>query len=130
MNNYIGVVIEESLEDKRILKKIKIIKTVVEKVTQRHETPWIKQWTLHTVQIPDKDVKKISKDLSESLDSKHEWYIDFKNKTHHYIIFRNKIFLINRTKKSEYDEATKYGISKGIPYYQVDFSPHIKKWKR
>jgi len=64
------------------------------------------------------------------LDSKHNWYADFKNETTHYIIFRNRVFKIDRTKKEQYDEATRYGISLGIPDYQVDFSPHIKKWER
>ena len=28
------------------------------------------------------------------------------------------------------NEAKKYGISLGIPEYQVDFHPEIKEWKR
>jgi len=51
-------------------------------------------------------------------------------KKFHYIIFRNKIFFIHRDNKKEYDEATKFGISLGIPDYQVDFSPFVKVWKR
>ena len=69
--------------------------------------------------------KKIANELSKSLDSQHNWYADFKNSTHHFIIFKNKVFYINRKIKLEYDEATKYGISIGIPNYQLDFSPEI-----
>lgn len=129
-DNYKGVVIEESLEKKGILKKLKIIKTKVEQVTEEHKTPWIKQWTLHTVEIPETLVGKVAKELSKSLDSKHNWYADFKTDRVHYIIFRNKVFKVDRSKKEEYAKATKYGISLGIPDYQVDFSPHIKKWER
>ncbi len=130
INNYRGVVIEESLEKKDILQKLKIIKTKVEKVTREHKTPWIKQWTLHTVEIPEKQADKVAKELSKSFDSKHNWYADFKTDRVHYIIFCNKVFKVDRSKKEEYAEATKYGISLGIPDYQVDFSPDIKEWKR
>ncbi|MBU1199835.1 MAG: hypothetical protein KKF46_07600 [Nanoarchaeota archaeon] len=128
--NFVGVIIEESLEKKDVLKKVKILKTKIEKVTEKHKTPWIKQWTLHTVELPENQANTIAKDLSKSLDSKHSWYADFKNDSHHYIIFRDKMFFIDRTSKKEYDEAKNYGISLGIPAYQVDFHPDIKGWKR
>lgn len=127
---FVGVIIEESLEKKDVLKKIKIIKTKIEKVTEKHKTPWIKQWTLHTVEIPEDQADAIAKDLGKSLDSKHEWYADFKNDSRHYIIFRNKVFFIDRRSKEQYDKAKKYGISLGIPEYQVDFHPDIKGWER
>jgi len=58
------------------------------------------------------------------------WYADFKNKSFHYIIFCNKIFKVDRSKPGQYNSVTKYGLSLGIPDYQLDFSPHIKEWKR
>ncbi len=125
-DSFIGVIIEESLEDKNILKKIKIIQTKVEKVTEKHQTPWIEQWTLHTVEISKAKVDKIAEEISKCLDSEHDWYADFKTDKIHYIIFRNKVFKIDRTSKKQYDRAKKYGISLGIPEYQVDFKP-IKK---
>jgi len=85
---------------------------------------------LHTVEIPKGGADLIAKELSYSLDSKHNWYADFKNDFFHYIIFRNKVFLIDRRSKEQYDKAKKYGISLGIPEYQVDFHPEIKEWKR
>ena len=127
---FTGVIIEESLEDKTILRKVKIISTKVEKVTEKHKTPWIRQWTLHTVEIPENLARKIAKELSKCLDSEHNWYADFKDEKTHFIIFRNKVFEIDRTSKEQYDEATKYGIFLGIPEYQVDFAPHFKVWKR
>ena len=55
---------------------------------------------------------------------------DFKNDTHHYIIFRDKVFYIDRKSKEQYDEAKRYGISLSIPEYQVDFAPDDKIWDR
>jgi len=128
--DYTGVIIEESLENKDILKDVNVSSTKVEEVTERHRTPWIKQWTLHTVEIPENQADGIAETISKSLDSQHPWYADFKNDSFHYIIFRNKFFKIERSKKEQYDEVIKFGLSLGIPDYQLDFSPHIKEWAR
>jgi len=129
---FYGVIIEESLENKSVLNKAKILSTRIEKVLEKHETPWLSQWTLHNVEIPESEAEEIAEDVSKSLDRSHggSWYADFKNDKTHFIIFRNKIFKIERTSKEQYEEATRYGISLGIPDYQVDFSPFVKKWKR
>lgn len=132
MTNFNGVIIEESLENKDVLKKLKIISTKVEKVVEEHKTPWLSQWTLHTVEILDDKAREIAEEISKSLDHNHgsSWYADFKNDTHHYIIFRDKIFYIDRKSKEQYDETKRYGISLGIPEYQVDFHPEVEEWKR
>lgn len=127
---FIGVIIEESLENKSVLAKVKILKTKISQVIEKHKTPWIKQWTLHTVEIPEEQAANIAEETSKSLDSQHAWYADFKNATHHYIIFRSKVFFIDRRSKEHYDEAKHYGISLGIPAYQVDFHPDVETWKR
>lgn len=128
--DYREIIIEESLENKDILKDIKILSTKIIAVTEKHKTSWIKQWTMHTVEVLDKNAREVAEKISKSLDSKHDWYADFKNKTYHYIIFRNKVFYINRNSRDQYDEAKNYGISLGIPEYQVDFHPDIKEWKQ
>ena len=125
--NFNGVIIEESLKNKDVLQKVKIIKTEVEKVTEEHKTPWIKQWTLHTVEIFENQADKIAEEVSKSLDSEHNWYADFKNDKFHYIIFRNKVFKVDRSKPEQYKKAVKYGLSLGIPDYQLDFVPDIKE---
>jgi len=123
-----GVIIEESLANKDVLGKIKILNTEVEAVTEEHHTPHLKQWTLHTIEVPEEEAPKIAEQISHSLDPEHcgSWYADFKNNTHHYIIFKDMVFKVNRNNKAEYDEVTKYGISLGIPAHQLDFSPDIK----
>ncbi|MBI4094569.1 MAG: hypothetical protein HY435_00025 [Candidatus Liptonbacteria bacterium] len=127
---YRGVIIEESLENKNFLKDVHIVSTQVEQVTERHKTPWVKQWTLHTVLVPEDQAESVAEKINKALDREHSWYADFKNDTTHYIIFRDKVFKIQRDSKAQYDEATKFGLSLGIPDYQLDFSPHIKGWKR
>ncbi|MFA5303368.1 MAG: hypothetical protein WC393_02420 [Candidatus Nanoarchaeia archaeon] len=120
-----GVIIEESLKDKEILKSVTILNTEVEKVTDEHQTSWLKRWTLHTIIVPEEMADKFAKKLSESLDDEHNWYADFKNDSTHYIIFKNKVFKIDR-KRNEYEKVVKYGSSLGIPDYQLDFSSELK----
>jgi len=125
-----GPVIEESLGDAPILKKLKIISTRRETVTSKHRTPWITHWTLHTIEIPAERMKSLADEISKSLDQKHAWYADFKMERQHYIIFRDKVFCVDRMSKQQYDAAKQYGISLGIPEYQVNFHPTVKEWKR
>ncbi|MFA6533993.1 MAG: hypothetical protein WCT37_02355 [Patescibacteria group bacterium] len=125
--NFTGVVIKESLERPALLGKITITKTKVEKITARHQTPWLKKWTLHSIEVPEGEAEIIAKKLSLALDSRHSWYADFKNDKIHYIIFHGRVFKINRRSAKQYAEAKQYGISLGIPAYQVNFRPMIKK---
>lgn len=129
--NFTGFIIAESLFDKSILDEIKITSTEVEPVTDGHKSPWVKQWTMHNVLIDADQAGEVAGRISRALDREHDWYADFKNDKEHFIIYRDKVFHItDRSDKLQYDEATKYGISIGIPEYQVDFSEHVKVWER
>lgn len=125
--NYQGTIIEESLKDKSVLGEVKILSTRVSPVTEKDKTPWLNQWTLHKVEIEENKAEAIADKISAAIDTEHtSWYADYRNDEYHYIIFPAKVFKIERSKKEQYDEATKYGIMLGIPDYQVDFSKYIK----
>ena len=128
--NYQGVIIEESLENKSVLQDIKILETKLEEVTERHKTPWVTQWTLHTVEILEEKADQVAEKLSADLDKEHEWYADYKNDQYHYIIYRGKVFKVDLKNPVLYKDAKQYGISIGIPEYQVDFAPEDKIWDR
>ena len=129
--NFKGVIIEESLEDKSVLDDVKILSTKIEPVTKEHQTPWIKQWTLHDVEIPAGKASEIAEKIRRALDREHDWYADYKTDNEHYIIYRDKVFHVtDRSDKKQYGEATAYGISIGIPAYQVDFAPNVTQWER
>ncbi len=129
--NFTGVIIEESLKDKSVLGDVKILSTEIEPATEEHKTPWIRQWTMHTVEISAEHAAEVAERISRALDPEHNWYADYKTDKEHYVIYLNKVFHItDRSVKDQYDEATAYGISLGIPAYQVDFSPEVKQWER
>lgn len=122
-----GDVIAESLEDKSILCELNIKNTHIEKVEKNHDTPWLTQWTLHKVSIPDEKAKEIAEKISHALESEHPWYADFKNDKRHLIIYKNKVFDIDRTSYEDYKSASDYGKSLGIVDYQVDFTKNQVK---
>jgi hypothetical protein len=119
MQNYKGDIIEESLADKEILKELKIISTRVEKVTDDHQTPWLSQWTLDAIEVKESEADMLAEKLSRALESEHGWYIDYRNDQFHYVIFKDKVFKMDREKKSDYDEMIKYGLSIGTPSHQL-----------
>ncbi len=128
LNDYKGVIIEESLEDKGILKDVRIVETKVSQVTERHKTPWLAQWTLHTVMIPFDKSDWVANEISRVLDRNHggSWYADFRNDKFHFIVFRDKIFKVDTGSPQQYEEVRKYGRNLGIPEYQLDFTPPEK----
>lgn len=132
MNGFQGVIIEESLADKAVLKEVTVTDTKVETVTKEHATPWLKQWTLHTVTLPENQANSITEQISHSLDPEHggSWYADFKNDTTHYVIFRGKVFKVDRSQPKQYQAVKEYGLSLGIPAHQLDFAPDVKQWER
>lgn len=115
-----------------MLNDVTIISTKVEPVTERHQTPWLKQWTLHTVEISEDSADTIAEKISHSLDTRHSgsWYADFKNDRHHFIFFKDKVFKVDRSRREQYEEVVKYGTKLGIPKHQLDFSPDIQEWER
>lgn len=129
---YKGTIIEESLENKEVLKDVDILSTNVEPATDKHQTPWVQKWTLRKVEIAPEKVDKVARKLAQSLDPEHShsWYADFKDAATHFIVFRNKVFKIDRHNKEQYDEARQYGLSLGIPEHQINFHLDAVKGKR
>lgn len=122
---YHGVIIEESLEDTSILKKIPIVSTKIEQVTDEHRTPWLSRWTLHTIELPQRRAEAVATQLSVALEPRHSWYADYKNDTFHFIIFHGKVFRVERKSKAQYDAARQYGLAHGTPEYQLITFPGI-----
>ncbi len=127
MKNFLGTMIEESLVDTSVFKEVKILSTRISNVTDKHKTPWIKKWTLNKVEIEEDKVQDIAEEISRLIDQEHKnsWYADFKNESVHYVVYFGKVFKIDRTNKEQYQEAAQYGLSLGIPAYQIDFADDL-----
>ena len=67
-NNLNGAIIEESLINTDVLKRIKITKTSIIPVTEQHKTPWLKQWTFHLVEVNADEAESIAREISKCID--------------------------------------------------------------
>lgn len=122
MKKYSGCIIEESLTNKDVLKEFIITKTNVEKVTEESNTPDLDVWTMHIVEIAENKIESIVPLLSKSIDGSRKnggWYTDLKSDDWHYIIFSGKVFKVDRSSGEQYEQAKEYGMSIGIPEYQL-----------
>ena len=119
--DYKGIIIEESLSNPNILEKLEIVHTAISNVTEKDETPWLDKWTMHTVLIKENEIDFYAEELSRLIDVKHcsNWYCDFRNEQFHYVVFRNKIFKLDRTNEQDYSNMREYAISLGLPEYQL-----------
>lgn len=119
--DYEGIIIQESLTNFDILKELEIVHTEIEKVTRANETPWLEQWTMHTVVIKKDKMDDYAQKLSQLIDSKHcnNWYCDFKNEELHYVVFRNKVFKLDKHSKQDYTNMKEYAIKLGLPEHQL-----------
>lgn len=118
---YKGVIIEESLTDKAILKELEITNQSIEEITERDETPWLDKWTIDTVIIPEDKIEETANKLSELIDIEYckDWYCDFKNDEYHYVIFKERVFKLSRNNKKDYEQMQKYAVSLGLPKHQM-----------
>lgn len=104
---YKGTIIENSLSNKDLLKKIRIKRTWQDG-----------DWTLHSVFLDEDQVAELSRSLDNG-----PWYIHIwkQGQDDVKIIFKDKIFDIKFSDKSTWAEAVEHGKSLGIPVEQLDF---------
>ncbi|MEK7620246.1 MAG: hypothetical protein AAB413_03340, partial [Patescibacteria group bacterium] len=114
-------IIEESLKNP-ILGSVQVIGTEIEEVTKGFGTPWLKQWTLRTVAIEETKASDFAESLSHAIETEHSsWFADFNNDTTHYIVFPDRVFVVDRSKPEQYEVVRQYGLSHGLPRHQLNF---------
>lgn len=114
MNNskdLIGTVVEESLEDNRLLNELEIIGFRISKDENPQD-----RWHLYKVKVSRDDIEKLSKNINAG-----KWYMHFWEGSDITAVFKNKIFEFNYSDKSTWKDAIEYGKSLGIPEEQLDF---------
>src|SRR4051812_3754335 len=109
--DYFGTIIEESLEDNRILNDIEIISFRISKDEDPQD-----RWHLYKAKVSREDIEKLSKYIKVG-----KWYMHFWEGTDVIAVFWGKIFEFNYADKSTWKEVLEYGRSQGIPEEQLDF---------
>lgn len=108
--DYKGIIVEESLEDNRILNDLDIQKveiTKAEKPTDR--------WHLYTVMVSQEDINRLANNI------KPKWYMHFWKDREVIAIFKDKQFTFNFDDKTTWKPVLECGRSQGIPEEQLDF---------
>ena len=107
---YKGTIVEESLEDNRILNDIEIVGFRISKDENPQD-----RWHLYTVRVSKEEIEKLSVSI------KTKWYMHFWKDKDIIAIFKDKIFEFNYDDKATWKNAVDYGLSLGIPKEQLDF---------
>lgn len=108
---YIGTIVEESLEDSRVLNDFHILNTRITKEDNPAE-----RWHLCKVEATPEQLQKLSAVLKPE-----KWYAHFWNGNKIIVVFRDKTFEQKADDKSTWEPAIQYGLSIGIPKEQLDF---------
>ncbi len=120
MAKYQGVIIEESLKDSHLLDNLTITGTKIEAVTPNHNTPHLKQWTVHSVEVDHNELDSVTKTISHNLQP--AWYVHFYDSDNLVVVFADKVFAFAKKDKKGRAEVEEYGISLGIPAHQMDLA--------
>lgn len=107
----LGTVVEESLEDSRVLNNSHILSA---RITSE-DNP-VKRWHLYKVEATPEQLQKLSAVLKP-----REWYAHFWSGGKMIVVFRGKTFEQKVDDKSTWESAIQYGLSIGIPKEQLDF---------
>lgn len=110
---YHSIVIEESLKDKIILEKYKIVRTKIGD-----------KWHLHVIELEDPEC--FINDIQENMVSDEPYYFHiYNNESYLKVIFKHKVFNLDPKDKSTWIKAQNYGAEKlNIPAEELNFIPN------
>lgn len=115
-DSFTGTIIEESLEDNRIINQFEI-KSM--EITGEDEKE--KRWHIYNViNVQEKQITELSKNLKDK-----KYYSHFWNKDFVVVVFKDKYFKYKKGDLSEVQKIIDYGTSLDIPLEQLDFNKHI-----
>ena len=107
---YRGIIIEESLNDNRILNNMAILKMHISGNEQKSD-----RWHLFEVEIEEEYIETVSNQIFDG------WYAHFWHGTDIIAIFANKKMRFNYLDKKTWNDVLEYGRKLNIPEEQLDF---------
>lgn len=110
MSDFIGWIVDESLENKRVLEKVTIEKTHEVK----NEAPgYPNVWHIHRVSVKRELIHEITALLRRHL--KKKWYAHFVDDGNMLImVFHNTAFFLKKDDKEHWKKAIDHGVKVGV----------------
>ena len=111
-----GVIIEESIENRKAFKMVRIIKKKQSKLENEESKGLL---TFYLFEVDDSKKDEFVNIVKNSI--KQSWYVHIcKDKTM-IVVFKDNIFEFTKLQKNKLGEAVKYGLSIGILKEQMSF---------
>ena len=110
MDKWKGCIVEESLEDNRVMNGIEVVKV---RITEE-ENPK-DRWHIYNSLLSEEEINKVHPFLKQS------WYMHFWKDKKMLVLFRGNKFILDIEKKETWTPAIEYGLSINIPKEQLDF---------
>ena len=108
---YRGIVVEEALDDNRLLNQLFVEKIHITNHEKRED-----RWHMYQVLVSKEQIDELAKHIVD------DWYIHFWKGTDIIALFsNNKQFEFNYNKKDTWKDVLEYGRSIGIAEEQLDF---------
>ena len=107
---YVGIIVEESLDDNRIMNNYEISKICITGHEKRED-----RWHMYEVILTKDEMTELSKHIVNG------WYMHFWRERNVIAVFRDKQFEFIYDEKETWTEVISYGRSLGIPEIQLDF---------
>jgi hypothetical protein len=107
---YVGIIVEESLDDNRIINNYEVSKICITGHEKRQD-----RWHMYEVILTKDEILELSRHIVDG------WYMHFWRGRNVIAVFKDKQFEFNFDEKETWTEVLKYGRSLGIPEAQLDF---------
>lgn len=107
---YVGIIVEESLDDNRIMNNYEVSKICITGHEKRQE-----RWHMYEVILTKDEILELSRHIVDG------WYMHFWLERNVIAVFKDKQFEFNYDDKETWTEVLKYGRSLGISEDQLDF---------
>jgi len=107
---YTGIIVEESLDDNRILNRLAVRKIHI----TGQENPSAR-WHMYEVTVSHQEISELANHIAGN------WYMHFWKGTDIIAVFRGKTLAFNYENKDTWGEVLRHGRSIGIPEEQLDF---------
>ena len=110
MAEYKGCIVEESIDDNRVLNNLKTVKI---RITDEADPE--KRWHIYDSLVSEEEINKLHEHLKQS------WYMHFWKDNTMIVLFKGKKFTLDVNDKETWKPAIEYGLSINIPEEQLDF---------